>query len=357
MNLGQATLSLWGHYLPSQGRIRTQWDRVQEAIAWRTVRWHFRRFAQRIEKHVANHWHCYDAIYVHCDVLLAEAVAKYRPTILRLSGPVSPERASVLQKLDAVCANGDALIQLRTILGTKAVELPIGLNTTIFTPTGPSVRSALGWSDRDKIVGYVGRLTHLKGVTLLASAFRKAVREIPGLKLLIVGHGEDEKALRTMLATEASLGQVHIEPDVASEQLPMWYRAMNLIVMPSRYENFSNAILEAMGCGVPILASEVGGNPLVTQSGAGSLFRSESVNSLHASLTRAFAEPGVLRVRGKQGAEYVHGRFSWTVSAECLEGIIEARLGLGSARASDYYHEVKSLPPSARRDSNNSLTV
>jgi glycosyltransferase involved in cell wall biosynthesis len=328
MNLGQTVLSLWGRYLPRHGRIRAEWDRVQEAISWRAIRWHYRRFQQCIERRFAERWDNYDAVYVHSNVSLAGTVAKYCPTVLRLPGPVTAEHAPVLRAVHAVCANGDALVRIRTFLGNTVLELPIGLNVQHFSPSGTSVRRALGWTTEHKVFGYVGRLIHLKGVTLLASAFRDLRREAADARLLIVGSGEDEKTLRAMLAEELYRGLVHFEPAVDHDYLPAWYRAMDVLVMPSRYENFSNVMLEAMACGLPIVASDVGGNRTVAESEAGWLFQPESVLSLSETLRTVIVEQTALKGRGYAGLRYVQERYSWARSAECLEQIMIQRLGV-----------------------------
>lgn len=328
MNFGQSLLSLWGRYLPSRGWMRARWDHLQAAVSWRTIRWHYRRFQERIEKRFAQHWDSFDAIYVHSDVTLASKVAGYRPTVLRLPGPVSEERQPALRKVHAVCANGDALARIRTFMGTTALELPIGLDTDLFTAKGPSIRSALGWTDQHRVIGYVGRFIHLKGVILLAAAFRDIARRVPDARLLLVGHGEDEKSLRALLTAELTHGLVHIESGVDHTQLPSWYRAMDLFVMPSRYENFSNAVLEAMACGVPVLASQVGGNNLLKESDAGWLFPPESPTSLSEVLYIALLADTERKSRGQTGLDFVQERYSWDRSAACLEQILVQRLGI-----------------------------
>jgi glycosyltransferase involved in cell wall biosynthesis len=182
------------------------------------------------------------------------------------------------------------------------------------------------------VVGYVGRLTHLKGVALLAAAFRELTRNAVDARLLIIGRGEEERSIRSILATELSRGFVHIEPDIVPEQLPQWYRAMDVLVMPSRYENFSNTVLEAMACGIPFLASNVGGNKMLEETHAGWLFQSESVASLCGGLVRVLENRSEMKDRGEVGSRYVRERYSWAASAERLESIIASHLRVKEER-------------------------
>ena len=327
-NLGQATLSSVSRYMPYTSQCRTQWNRLQEAIAWRTVAWYNRRFQRRVEGEFARRWDDFDAVYVHGDTLLAREVSQYRPTVLRLPGPVTAELTPMLRAVHAVCANGDALDRIRAFLGDHVCELPIGLDVQTFTPGVSAVRSTLGWADRHCVVRYVGRLTHLKGMDLLAAAFREIAQDALDARLLIIGSGEEERHMRTVLAQEFARAVVHIEPDIHHAQLPPWYRAMDLMVMPSRYENHSNALLEAMACGIPFLASNIGGNRKLSEAGAGWLFEPESVPALSQCLRRILENRPELKARGEIGFRSVRNHYSWAASAERLEAIISSRLGV-----------------------------
>ena len=326
--LGQGVLSSLGGYIPWDSRARIHWDRVQQALAWRAFAWHNRRFQHAVERKFARCWGAFDAVYVHLNPLLASKVAQFRPTILRLPGPVTAELTPLLRAVHAVCANGDALVCIRAFLGDHVTELPIGLDGQLFTPGATTVRAALGWAAHHCVVGYVGRLTHLKGVDLLAAAFRETAREAREARLLIVGNGEEASHIRTVLAQECACGLVHIEPGVSHEQLPAWYRAMDLMVMPSRYENHSNALLEALACGIPFLASNIGGNRKLSEIGAGWLFEPASVSSLMQCLRRLLMNRPALKVRGEVASRAVRSHYSWAASAERLEAIITSCLGV-----------------------------
>jgi glycosyltransferase involved in cell wall biosynthesis len=331
--LGQEALSNLAGWIPQGTQLRAQWDRVQAAICWRTVRWHDRRFTRRIELEFGGRWNEFDAVYVHGSAFLASRIARYRPTVLRLPGPVSAAFAPVLKAVHVVCANGDALSQIREFLGDHATELPVGLDSGLFKP-GPSwVRERLGWTKENWVIGYVGRLAYIKGIDLLADAFRKIRKTIRHARLIIVGSGEEEGKLRTDLSAELREGVAHIESDVSHELLADWYRAMDLFVMPSRYENYSNAVLEALACGVPFLGSDVGGNRRLAETKGGWLFAHGSADSLVKVIDSIAKNPCLARDRGTFGAEKVRQRYSWETSAERLEDILQSCLDMkvGSA--------------------------
>ena len=323
-NFGQTALSVIGRSFPHDDRLRRRWDYFRDAISWRAIRWHNYRFQQRVERVFSTRWSDFDAVYVHGDPVLASHVAHFRPTVLRLPGPVSAHYEPELRKIHAVCANGDALAQIRTFLGNHATELPIGLDETLFKPGATSVRRKLRWTCHHRIAGYVGRLTQLKGVDLLARAFHELSKRLPDARLLVIGNGEEGRNMRSVLTQELQGNLIHIEADVSHERLPDWYRAMDILIMPSRYENFSNALIEGMACGVPFIASNVGGNRIVAESGAGWLFESESVPSLSLFLERALGGATDLKARGKIGFEYIKQHHSWAATAKCLERIFES---------------------------------
>jgi glycosyltransferase involved in cell wall biosynthesis len=172
------------------------------------------------------------------------------------------------------------------------------------------------------VVGYVGRLTHVKGVDLLALGFRALSQSLSDLRLLIVGQGQAEKSIQSILSKEIARGIVRIQPDVDHEQLPAWYRAMDLFVMPSRYENYSNAILEAMACGIPFLASDIGGNKSLAHSGGGWLFEAGSVSSLGLSLRRILHDRDEMKAHSEIAYRYVRDRYDWATTAELFEELM-----------------------------------
>jgi len=323
---GQQALRSIGGRLSLKNGLRTKWDHVQDAVDWRTVRWHHERFRRSVARRFAGRWRDFDVVYVHGDPLLAGDVAQHRPTVLRMLGPVEEQFVTAVRGVHAVCANGDALRHIRQVLGERVLDLPIGLDEQIFLPGPSDIRSRLGWNESHRVAGYVGRLTRFKGVDLLGAAFDEVSRRIPDARLLVVGSGDEEKHLRSTLARQIREGVVHIERDVGHDRLSDWYRALDVLVMPSRYENFSNAAIEAMACGVPVLASNVGGNPMLAANGGAWLFEAASAEALTGSLAEVLANRSEMQARGRNAAGSVRGNYSWAQTAQRLEEIIQSEL-------------------------------
>jgi glycosyltransferase involved in cell wall biosynthesis len=324
---GQSVLSWIGRNIPHHSSFRPGWDRIQDAVSWRTIRWFKARFQRRVERAFADRWNEYDAVYVHGNVLLASQVSRRCSTILRLPGPVGSELEPSLRSIPLVCANGDALRQIRSFLGDHAVELPIGLDDNAFSPAPSLLRTRLGWGQDDLVLGYAGRFFHLKGVDLLAAAYLKLSESLNNVRLVMVGSGEEETQIRSVLSRQIAKGLVHLEPGVNHPELPEWYRLMDVMVMPSRYENFSNSVLEAMSCSVPVLASDIGGNQLIPAIGAGWVFEPGSVSSLSEQMRLIAANRHEIKSRGENGRRHVQGLYSWPASAERLEELITTRFG------------------------------
>ena len=182
MDFGQGVLAATGRFLPDDGSVRCHWDKVRQALWWRTIRLHNHRFRRRVDVEFARRWQEFDAVYVHANPWLAQAAAKRRPTVLRLPGPVTAELKPVLDEVHAVCANGDCLNRIRPFLGDHASELPVGIDTERFRPGPTSMRTALGWTNGERVIWYVGRLVHVKGVDSWPQPFGscRARRQISG---------------------------------------------------------------------------------------------------------------------------------------------------------------------------------
>jgi D-inositol-3-phosphate glycosyltransferase len=118
------------------------------------------------------------------------------------------------------------------------------------------------------MVLFVGRLQPLKGLDTLLRAVHLVCQQYPTLQTLIVGGGLDEgdpheaaelerlRVLAQRLDLLPHLAFINAQPQ---EILAQYYTAADVFVMPSHYESFGMVVLEAMACGTPVVASQVGG--------------------------------------------------------------------------------------------------
>jgi D-inositol-3-phosphate glycosyltransferase len=155
--------------------------------------------------------------------------------------------------------------------GLNHIELvPCGVDLDRFQPLDQEEsRERLGLNG-DKVLLFVGRIESLKGLDLLVQAAAQ-METSQGLRVLVVG-GDDgregEGARVRQLVQDLEMDQVFdFVGRVNQADLPLYYSAADVCVVPSFYESFGLAALESMACGTPVVASRVGGLSTVVQHG------------------------------------------------------------------------------------------
>jgi len=193
----------------------------------------------------------------------------------------------------------------------KIKVIPNGVDTNRFSPNPDheGKKTLLGFAPQDKIIGTVGRLMPVKNQQMLIQAFATLVGHCPDAKLVLVGDGPLRNEL-TQLAS--SLG---IAPSIhflgRRSDVPAVLQAMDLFVLPSISEGMSNTILEAMSCGLPVVATDVGGNPeIIIDNVTGRLVQSDNVEELADILTFLFDHPDQLQVMGRSSRKHIEDNYS-----------------------------------------------
>ncbi|HLK19690.1 MAG TPA: glycosyltransferase [Bryobacteraceae bacterium] len=172
------------------------------------------------------------------------------------------------------------------------------------------------------VIGVVCALRPEKGLSTLLEAFARIRHLRPPMKLAIVGDGPVLEALKKDAET---LG---IQQDcvfaLATNQVADWLRAFDIFVLPSLSEALSNALMEAMACGCPAVASNVGGNPeLVWDGERGLLFEPGDAVALGAALQSLIEDDARRKRLGQAGASFIRERFSIQASAHRMGEIYE----------------------------------
>ncbi|GAA4404798.1 TIGR03088 family PEP-CTERM/XrtA system glycosyltransferase [Quisquiliibacterium transsilvanicum] len=193
-----------------------------------------------------------------------------------------------------------------------------GVDTARFTP--PQDRTAVrarlapqALPAEAFVVGAVGRLSGVKNLPMLVEAFAKVAGRNEDFarqaRLVLVGDGPERQALAGRIAG-LQLAQ-HTLLAGAQDNVPEWLQALDLLCLPSLAEGISNAILEAMASGLPVLATAVGGNPELVEDGrTGRLVPSQDTAALADRIEAYFTDRATLAAHGAAARRLAVTKFS-----------------------------------------------
>lgn len=219
-----------------------------------------------------------------------------------------------------------------------------GVDLATFSPADQQAsRRLLGVDSRELLVAFVGRVQPLKAPDLLLKAVADLLGRRPDLagRLRVVVNGgpsgsglERPRALQELAAALGIAGAVRFERPGPRERLAHWYRAADVVAVPSYSESFGLVAIEAQACGTPVLAADVGGLPVAVQGGA--LVPTHQVGDWSRSLERMLDDPGRRAELSRRGVEHA-ARFSWEVTTDRLlevyaQAAAERRAQLAAAR-------------------------
>ena len=186
-----------------------------------------------------------------------------------------------------------------------------GVDTERFTPANKeSARAALGLPSDGLVMAIVGRFGPYKRHALMLEAFEMLARKRGDIRLVMVGGGGPlEKSIRERVEESGCRSRIHVAG--LQSNMTLWYQAMDLLVVPSVNEGLSNAVLEAMACGIPAVCHSACGNAEVISDGVdGWLVNLENADQLAMSLAGLIEDPSQLREAGKLARNKVAAQFS-----------------------------------------------
>jgi D-inositol-3-phosphate glycosyltransferase len=289
----------------------------------------------------ANYWLSGQAGHVLKHELDVPLIVTFH-TLDRVKADASPEEVSaheparraaaeadIVRCADAVLASCDVEAQqLATLYGADpgrvAVVAP-GVEHAFFGPGDRAqARRAIGFPVDQPTVLFAGRIQPLKGPTTAVEAVSIVQRDGPRAHLVLIGgpsgpHGHEE--LQAVQARVAALGigdRVHLLPAQPHEMLSTFYRAADACLVPSHSESFGLVALEAAVCGVPVVASAVGGlTTLVDHGHTGYLVDSHRAEDYAAPLSRLLRDPELAARLGREAAKRARA-YTWAEAAARL---------------------------------------
>jgi len=173
--------------------------------------------------------------------------------------------------------------------------VPCGVNLDLFQPVDKAIaRRRLGFDD-DSIILFVGRIDPLKGIDRLLMAMT-FLEKRQGLRLVVIGGDDDSEAeverLQTLSQKLRIQDSVTFAGPVSQEDLPSYYSAAQVCVIPSYHESFGLVALESLACGTPVVAAGVGGiETVVRQDETGYVLKDNAPPRLADSIAALLSRP------------------------------------------------------------------
>jgi D-inositol-3-phosphate glycosyltransferase len=236
----------------------------------------------------------------------------------------------IVAAANALTANTDAeaasLVSLYEACPDIVHVVTPGVDLYNFTPGAgrAAARKVIGIDSDALVISFVGRIQPHKGTEVLIRAISELVSHSPQLRpklrVFIVGgasgaNGSEVERLKELTAWLGIDDVISFSPPVARTELPNWYRAADLVCVPSYSESFGLVALEAQACGTPVVATAVGGLRTAVADGiSGVLVDGHDPRAWSSVLARLLQEPQ-RRVLLSMGAVEHASHFGWDATA------------------------------------------
>lgn len=244
------------------------------------------------------------------------------------------------QLADCVIANSSAVRDWLVSLGVakdhiRVIPNGISLSQSPGRPATFPIRREMGIDESSPLVAVVSRLNPAKGVDYFLRAAVTVAQKFPAARFLVVGSSYFDPSYKPSLEKLAlDLGlQNRVAFMGERNDVPSILQEATVSVLPSLSEGFSNSLLEAMAAGLPVVATNVGGNPEIVQEGkTGFLVPARDPNALSEAMSRVIASPELGIQLGQAGYERVARNFSLASTVRQTEDLYNDLLGERAAR-------------------------
>jgi glycosyltransferase involved in cell wall biosynthesis len=192
--------------------------------------------------------------------------------------------------------------------------VPFGVDVATFHPVSTSADPLL-----------IGTLRHLEanyGIDVLVAALPLLMQRLPQLKVVIGGVGSLAASLQAQAQDLRVANRIDWRGRIPHQDVPAFLRSLGVFVMPSRAESFGVAALEAQACGVPVVATNVGGLPEVVRDGeTGLLVPPNDPRALAEGIQVLLSDPQRRSDMGRAGVTWVRERYLWQASVSEMLGV------------------------------------
>jgi len=206
----------------------------------------------------------------------------------------------------------------------RVVLINPGVDVVRFRPglACDDLRDQAGCGAAGQLLLSVGRLSRRKGFDQVIRCLPELLAEFPQLHYAVVGIGEDRDYLQGLAREFGVAERVHLLGHVSVADLPRWYNAADVFVLPNREiagdtEGFGMVFVEASACGVPVVAGQAGGTASSVSEGVtGFRVDGASQSAVAGALRRLLADRTLAVQLGEQGRAWAEANFSWEQVAQ-----------------------------------------
>ena len=227
----------------------------------------------------------------------------------------------LISRMDGVIATS---AKAAAYLQRPATVIMHGVDTAVFAPVADraALRRELGLPD-GVIIGCFGRVRAQKGVDLLVAAAIDLLPSRPSVSVIFTGLVTPDNAafhadLMARIAAAGLADRIRFLGELPWEQVVRHYQAINLFCAPARWEGFGLTPLEAMACGVPVVAADVGAFDQLIPAEAGTLVPPGDQAALTGALRRWLDDPALLAAAGAAARAHVLARHRIEAEAEAI---------------------------------------
>lgn len=250
-------------------------------------------------------------------------LADYKETTGGFFGVLKPLISHSLKKADLV--HGVSLHTARRAIelgAKKTTVIPNGVDTDRFHPSDDkfALRQKYGFGHDEKIIISTSRLTPKNGLHHLIEATAQIKKNIPNIKTLILGGGEQERELKNLIKKLAAEKYVILGGYLQNELLPEYLRLSDVFCRPSLDEGFGISFIEAMASGLPTIGTNVGGIPdIIENESNGFLLEPQNVTLL-AERLQTLLDDEKLQIKFREnGLKTIHEKFDWQIVLKQME--------------------------------------
>jgi glycosyltransferase involved in cell wall biosynthesis len=299
---------------------------------------HIMSYDWRIADILKSNWdiiHCWEEPYIVAGAQIAYLTPKtaklvyYTPQNIekKYQMPFSIFEDMALKKMSGLIGVGQTATQTwieklkKKQIAKPVVTIPHGVDLDLFKPNDRARQNILtkcNWEDNGiPIIGYLGRLTEEKGIVLMMEVLERLSNSGMNWRCLVIGKGPMEKQLKQW--AESYVDRVRILNDVGHEAVPNYLNIMDVLIAPSQTrpnwcEQLGRMLIEAMACGVPVIASDSGEIPYVVGD-AGIIVGENDLDGWVTAIQNSIDSPTTRNRLIELGIERAKSQFSWSVIA------------------------------------------